>query len=642
MSGIDIRDHPQNTKVSTTYVSCLSGAAMLAATATDSLNTFHSEGPLSLQNGGISPNTATTERGQIVAQAAMYTMTCSSPSSSKPDNVALHPFDDPEVDSFPDLTNWLKVPAPATDMEDDDEEEGHGHGHEESAFTAGKGVKAGTLVPSISVNGTHDCSDSQHSASKGAGRQGSPSHSYCPIAHEEQAHLSFLSVDDEVSPFEWSIEDKAEMFPVQIDVKDHTKTDPSAVYSLLTPRHKTRVQQREALLQEELQDYFHPQNLIVPSPSPRVGRSRALRQQQQKQQQQQQHTYLSPFSPVKQHVAHHDHLQVQSANHQQGQEQLAPRQPIVQLRERVASLQQVEQEHQEHLEHPEPQAQQQQFMPLKDQSVGKSVSVSSQFETDSSTRTPDTSVVLSLPSPSYAEAKRKSLTAGTALSPRSPCLSPISSIASHDDSDREDLDLGHEGSYNRSRALFQPSPPPLHFSPPQRSLQQSHSVDRTSSSSQHLIRSASSCDPSDMESNCYWDVKSVPELLAKLSLQSYCQCFADEEIDMHVLLTLSEDDLKSIGVSTLGARRKLLLAIADLVVLRGVAGVGFLKSVYNTKVRSREPSMSAGLSGISGISSASRSGPASIQSSPLSSAQQVLFSASSSSSHRRSTSPRFV
>ena len=48
-----------------------------------------------------------------------------------------------------------------------------------------------------------------------------------------------------------------------------------------------------------------------------------------------------------------------------------------------------------------------------------------------------------------------------------------------------------------------------------------------------------------------------------LGLGRYADAFADNEIDLHALPHITEEDLKEIGVA-LGARRKLLAAIAEL------------------------------------------------------------------------------
>ncbi|XP_047675204.1 bicaudal C homolog 2 isoform X2 [Tachysurus fulvidraco] len=54
------------------------------------------------------------------------------------------------------------------------------------------------------------------------------------------------------------------------------------------------------------------------------------------------------------------------------------------------------------------------------------------------------------------------------------------------------------------------------------------------------------------------------ELLIQLGLEKYITVFREQEIDFQTFLTLSEEDLKEVGVSTFGARRKMLMAISDL------------------------------------------------------------------------------
>ncbi|XP_061691639.1 bicaudal C homolog 2 [Syngnathoides biaculeatus] len=56
----------------------------------------------------------------------------------------------------------------------------------------------------------------------------------------------------------------------------------------------------------------------------------------------------------------------------------------------------------------------------------------------------------------------------------------------------------------------------------------------------------------------------LPELLGQLGLIKYIDVLEQQEIDYQTFLTLSDDDLKEVGVSTFGARRKMLLAISDL------------------------------------------------------------------------------
>lgn len=54
----------------------------------------------------------------------------------------------------------------------------------------------------------------------------------------------------------------------------------------------------------------------------------------------------------------------------------------------------------------------------------------------------------------------------------------------------------------------------------------------------------------------------LPTLLRQLNLEHYEDCFEREEVDLSTFLTMSEPDLKEIGVNTLGARRKLQIAIS--------------------------------------------------------------------------------
>jgi predicted ATPase/class 3 adenylate cyclase len=52
--------------------------------------------------------------------------------------------------------------------------------------------------------------------------------------------------------------------------------------------------------------------------------------------------------------------------------------------------------------------------------------------------------------------------------------------------------------------------------------------------------------------------------LKSLGLEQYVDCFAENDIDFSVLQDLTDEDLEKIGVRSLGHRRKLLRAIADL------------------------------------------------------------------------------
>ena len=64
------------------------------------------------------------------------------------------------------------------------------------------------------------------------------------------------------------------------------------------------------------------------------------------------------------------------------------------------------------------------------------------------------------------------------------------------------------------------------------------------------------------EQDNYLDVTSLGELLRQLNLEHYESCFEQEEVDLDTFLTMTEADLKEVGVTTLGARRKLKIAIS--------------------------------------------------------------------------------
>uniref|UniRef100_A0A2C9KDG4 SAM domain-containing protein n=1 Tax=Biomphalaria glabrata TaxID=6526 RepID=A0A2C9KDG4_BIOGL len=66
-------------------------------------------------------------------------------------------------------------------------------------------------------------------------------------------------------------------------------------------------------------------------------------------------------------------------------------------------------------------------------------------------------------------------------------------------------------------------------------------------------------------SKAMWSTKTdLAELFSALSLGKYTDLFQQQEIDLSTFLTLSDHDLRELGISTFGARRKMLLAIADL------------------------------------------------------------------------------
>src|SRR5215469_8890706 len=59
-------------------------------------------------------------------------------------------------------------------------------------------------------------------------------------------------------------------------------------------------------------------------------------------------------------------------------------------------------------------------------------------------------------------------------------------------------------------------------------------------------------------------MQQIGDWLKRLGLGQYARCFAENDIDFSILYDLADQDLEKIGVQSLGHRRKLLRAMADL------------------------------------------------------------------------------
>src|SRR5262245_20533731 len=59
-------------------------------------------------------------------------------------------------------------------------------------------------------------------------------------------------------------------------------------------------------------------------------------------------------------------------------------------------------------------------------------------------------------------------------------------------------------------------------------------------------------------------MKQIAHWLHQLDMQEYTHRFAENDIDFEILPDLSDNDLEKIGITSLGHRRKLLRAIANL------------------------------------------------------------------------------
>jgi SAM domain (Sterile alpha motif) len=59
-------------------------------------------------------------------------------------------------------------------------------------------------------------------------------------------------------------------------------------------------------------------------------------------------------------------------------------------------------------------------------------------------------------------------------------------------------------------------------------------------------------------------MQQIADWLEKLGMSEHAQRFAENDIDFEILGDLTDQDLEKIGVASLGHRRKLLRAIANL------------------------------------------------------------------------------
>ena len=59
-------------------------------------------------------------------------------------------------------------------------------------------------------------------------------------------------------------------------------------------------------------------------------------------------------------------------------------------------------------------------------------------------------------------------------------------------------------------------------------------------------------------------MQQIADWLKRLGVEQYAHCFDEHDIDFSILRDLTDQDLEKIGVQSLGHRRKLLRAIADL------------------------------------------------------------------------------
>ncbi|KAJ8361621.1 hypothetical protein SKAU_G00181460 [Synaphobranchus kaupii] len=93
---------------------------------------------------------------------------------------------------------------------------------------------------------------------------------------------------------------------------------------------------------------------------------------------------------------------------------------------------------------------------------------------------------------------------------------------------------------------------------------QTKSVEHYLSSSSYMDCISSAMSTNGCSLNSSSRGSDLPELFSKLGLGKYTDVFQQQEIDLQTFLTLTDTDLKELGITTFGARRKMLLAISEL------------------------------------------------------------------------------
>uniref|UniRef100_A0A452HMU1 SAM domain-containing protein n=1 Tax=Gopherus agassizii TaxID=38772 RepID=A0A452HMU1_9SAUR len=140
-----------------------------------------------------------------------------------------------------------------------------------------------------------------------------------------------------------------------------------------------------------------------------------------------------------------------------------------------------------------------------------------------------------------------------------------SSMSLSPSSSREHLGSGSESDNWRDRNGIGPSAHSEFVSSvgsPKR--KQNKSTEHYLSSSNYMDCISSLTGSNGCNLNSLFKGSDLPELFSKLGLGKYTDVFQQQEIDLQTFLTLTDQDLKELGITTFGARRKMLLAISDV------------------------------------------------------------------------------
>ncbi|XP_020349968.1 ankyrin repeat and SAM domain-containing protein 6 [Oncorhynchus tshawytscha] len=138
-----------------------------------------------------------------------------------------------------------------------------------------------------------------------------------------------------------------------------------------------------------------------------------------------------------------------------------------------------------------------------------------------------------------------------------PDIHSTPSLVSSDVHSRRKADLkkrpqsGNSSTSKSTSPTLTPSPSPTPKPPPGDSLSSASSHPRSKSSG-------------GSSSGTITDEDELSSILKKLSLEKYQPIFEEQEVDMEAFLTLTDGDLKELGIKTDGPRQQILAAISEL------------------------------------------------------------------------------
>ncbi|XP_034027534.1 ankyrin repeat and SAM domain-containing protein 6-like [Thalassophryne amazonica] len=138
-----------------------------------------------------------------------------------------------------------------------------------------------------------------------------------------------------------------------------------------------------------------------------------------------------------------------------------------------------------------------------------------------------------------------------------PDINSHPSLVASDIHSRRKIDLkkrpqsGNSSTSKSTSPTLTPSPSPTPKPPPGDSLSSASSHPRSKSSG-------------GSSSGTITDEDELSSILKKLSLEKYQPIFEEQEVDMEAFLTLTDGDLKELGIKTDGPRQQILAAISEL------------------------------------------------------------------------------